>query len=166
MASVKNTNKPTKTNKTSKATKSSKTTETEKVDNNPSIFIPSVFANIDQDRVTSIFNIILGDDCVDRVDFIVPKNFNGHIKWKMCFVHFTHWPNNKTANKLKAKILAGGEQKLVYDDPWFWKILLNKKKPNNSSLQTPKKEIKIIFDDEEEEEEDAHEDDEEEEEEE
>ena len=145
---TKKSTKPTKTTKTSKVIKNTKADEQiQEVDDNPSIFIPSVFANIDQDRVTDAFNSILGEECVDRVDFVIPKNYNGNVKWKMCFVHFTHWPNNKIANKLKAKIQGGGEQRLVYDDPYFWKILLNKKKPNTTIPKGTRP--KIVFDDDE-----------------
>jgi hypothetical protein len=66
----------------------------------------------------------LGLGEVDRVDMVNKTNDKGE-KFKRVFVHFKHWHKNTTANAVKDKLLGGDSVKVVYDDPWFWKVFLS-----------------------------------------
>ena len=42
------------------------------------------------------------------------------------FVHFKHWPDHPEVTRIREKLLRGDEIKLVYNEPWFWKLFLYK----------------------------------------
>ena len=97
----------------------------------PSICIPRVFANITEARVLAILrNLDLGE--VERVDMIQRENANGD-KFQRVFIHFVEWYDttedgqpNANAIEVRQRLLKGTEVKVVYDDPWFWKLSASK----------------------------------------
>jgi hypothetical protein len=91
--------------------------------NEISLCIPRVFVNIDEKRVRSVFEQLLGK--IYRVDIIERTNEKGE-KYKRVFVHFEYWFETEEAQKAKARLEEGKELKIVYDDPWFWKVSVNK----------------------------------------
>lgn len=93
------------------------------VTNEISLCIPRVFVNIDEKRVRTVFEQLLGK--IYRVDIIERTNEKGE-KYKRVFVHFEYWYNTEEAQKAKARLEEGKELKIVYDDPWFWKVSINK----------------------------------------
>ena len=97
------------------------------VTNEISLCIPRVFVNIDEKRVRAVFEQLLGK--IYRVDIIERTNEKGE-KYKRVFVHFEYWYNTEEAQKAKARLEEGKELKIVYDDPWFWKVSINKVNTN------------------------------------
>jgi hypothetical protein len=93
------------------------------ITNEISLCIPRVFVNIDEKRVRAVFEQLLGK--IYRVDIIERANEKGE-KYKRVFVHFEYWYNTEEAQKAKARLEEGKELKIVYDDPWFWKVSINK----------------------------------------
>jgi hypothetical protein len=89
----------------------------------PSICIPRVFPNITWQRVKGIFEE-LGLGTVDRVDMVNKTNDKGQ-KFKRVFVHFKHWNSDETAQQVREKLLGGDQVKIVYDEPWYWKIAMS-----------------------------------------
>lgn len=91
----------------------------------PSICIPRVFSNITWKKVKDVFEELkLGR--IDRVDMVKKENEKGE-KYQRVFVHFKFWNNrNEKAQQVRSKLLNGDEVKIVYDDPWFWKISKSK----------------------------------------
>ena len=97
----------------------------------PSICIPRVFANITEARVLAILrNLDLGE--VERVDMIGRENAKGE-KYQRVFIHFVEWYDttedgqpNANAIEVRQRLLKGMEVKVVYDDPWFWKLSASK----------------------------------------
>ena len=93
----------------------------------PSICIPRVFANITEARVLAIFkNLDLGQ--IERVDMIKLTNDKGE-NFQRVFIHFTEWYDtteagepNASAIEVRQRLLKGIQVKVVYDDPWFWKL--------------------------------------------
>ena len=93
-------------------------------DNQPVLCIPGVFANIKEERIRRIFgDLNLGD--VDRVDIILPKRPVGaeekENKFNRVFVHLI-WNDTPSAVACRKKLLEGKEVKIIYDEPWFWKV--------------------------------------------
>jgi hypothetical protein len=82
-----------------------------------------VFVNIDEKRVRSVIEQLLGK--ISRVDIIERTNEKGE-KYKRVFVHFEHWFETADAQTAKSRLIEGKEIKIVYDDPWFWKVSANK----------------------------------------
>lgn len=157
MASINtNTTKTTKAPKTTKAHKTDKSNVTKSqnttIDANIptsefSIFIPSVFNNLEDQVLIDTFNTLFGVDCVQKVDFYVPPSYTGPVKFKMAFVHFNNMPNNELANNFKQSIGEGKEIRIHYTDKYFWKCLMNKKanKPAPSAEEKPKFVPKMII---------------------
>ena len=86
----------------------------------PSLCIPRVFSNISRDR---IFRIVddLGLGRILGID-MVPKVSEKGEKYNRIFIHFTAWSTCKDAEKARQIALSGGEFKILYDDPYFWKV--------------------------------------------
>ena len=116
--------------------------------NVPSLCIPRVFANVDESRIRRIFDDLnLG--FIERVD-IVHKTTEKGEKSNRVFIHFRHWFNNKNADTSRERLLNGKEIKIIYDDPWFWKVSAyreaNKTPQNVKSDNQNQKRASIQFD--------------------
>ena len=86
----------------------------------PSLCIPRVFANINEARIRKIFaELHMG--IIQRVDIISKFSAKGE-KLNRVFIHFKAWASNSNANSARERLLNGKEIKIIYDDPWFWKI--------------------------------------------
>ena len=85
-----------------------------------SICIPRVFANIRWKRVKAVFDQLgLGE--IDRID-MVQRTADDGSNFQRCFVHFKTWADTENARAVREQLDAeGGEIKIVYDEPWFWK---------------------------------------------
>jgi len=57
---------------------------------------------------------------------MVPKTAEDGTKFQRVFIHFKKWNSSETAQRAKERVLSGKEIKIVYDDPWFWKLSLNR----------------------------------------
>ena len=101
-------------------------------DNQLILYIPGVFGNINEERIRRIFgDLNLGE--VTRVDIIVPKKTlgaeekNNSSMFKRpsvsnrVFVHI-NWNDNPNAVAARERLEQGKEIKIVYDDPWFWRV--------------------------------------------
>ena len=95
----------------------------------PSVCIPRIFNNIDEPRIRKVFDqLLLGK--IRRIDIIDCKNEKGD-KFKRAFIHFDKWFWNEDAQSARKKLIAGKEIKIVYDNPWFWKISANRSSIND-----------------------------------
>ena len=91
-----------------------------------SLFIPRVFSNISETRISQIFHK-LGYGKVSRVDFIEKVGTTG--KYKSAYIHFDYWYDNDSSLRFQEKVAdPEREARVVYDDPWFWIVLENKPK--------------------------------------
>jgi hypothetical protein len=124
--------------------------------------IPGVFANIGEDRIRRAFtDLDIGE--VVRVDIVTPKpladaqesNNKSNKKFNRVFVHIIWNEESKQATAALAKLQQPGKEiKIVYDEPWFWKVSLYKKKEKKPVVPVvfkPRKAILQIDDDDEEE---------------
>jgi hypothetical protein len=88
--------------------------------NVPSLCIPRVFSNITEQRIRNIFDELkLGN--IQRVDIIKKTTEKGE-KFNRVFIHFNEWFSNTNADTARERLINGKEIKIIYDDPWFWKI--------------------------------------------
>ena len=88
--------------------------------NVPSLCIPRVFANWTEARIRRVFDD-LGMGELQRID-VVSKTTEKGEKFNRVFVHFKRWFANQNADMARERLLNGKEIKIVYDDPWFWKV--------------------------------------------
>jgi len=49
------------------------------------------------------------------------------------FVHFKRWANTEEAQRARKRVSEGKEIKIVYDEPWFWKVSMNRSAPRSAS---------------------------------
>jgi hypothetical protein len=92
----------------------------------------------------------LGIFTIDRIDVVLRKNEKGE-SYKRFFVHIKDWAHTDDAQKAKERLIAGKELKIVYDDPWFWKVGLNTWAPKQQQplLNDRKPRIRLEFEEEE-----------------
>jgi len=89
----------------------------------PSLCIPRVFPNITKVRVEAVFRKLdLGK--IVRIDMVSRTHENGDV-FKRVFIHLD-WNRSSTSNQARMRLLSGYEIKVIYDDPWFWKISANR----------------------------------------
>jgi hypothetical protein len=92
--------------------------------NEPVLCIPGVFANIKEDRIRRIFaDLDLGE--VERIDIVVPRApveaSEKQNKFNRVFIHL-NWKQTDQATAARERLLQGKEVKIIYDEPWFWKV--------------------------------------------
>ena len=84
------------------------------------LFIPRVFTNISEKRIRSIFNELnIGE--IEKIDMRNVTTEKGE-KFNRIYVHFRKWFDNETANSARNRLQEGKEIKIIYDNPWFWKV--------------------------------------------
>ena len=105
-----------------------------------SLCIPRVFNNINWRRIKQTF-IDLRWGFVERVD-VIPMG-----QYKRAFVHFApgRWnTSDRNANGALEALVAGDEVKIVYDDPWFWKIGISRSaRPEEAPKPKPRPAVQI-----------------------
>ena len=103
----------------------------------PSLCIPRVFNNINESRIRNVFNE-LGLGNIHHIDVIERKNEKGE-PFKRVYIHFDKWFWNEDAQAVRRKLITGKEIKIVYDNPWFWKVSANKwTPPNDRRVEGPR----------------------------
>ena len=88
--------------------------------NVPVLCIPRVYSNITEGRIRRIFDE-LDMGTIDRIDLVSKTNEKGE-KFNRVFVHYRRWNNSENANNARERLLNGKEIKIIYDEPWFWKV--------------------------------------------
>lgn len=110
----------------------------------PSLCIPRVFQNITKERVAYVFKSLgLGE--IDHIDMIPRTSENGD-KFQRVFIHFKRWSTTDEAVRARERVLGGKEIKVIYDDPWFWKISANRSTPRAPDASRPRPRPRIVDD--------------------
>jgi hypothetical protein len=90
--------------------------------NMPVLCIPRVDRNIEETHIRKIFNE-LNMGTLERIDIVIKKNDNKKDnKFNRVFIHFQEWNDSENAQIARQRLLEGKEIKIIYDEPWFWKI--------------------------------------------
>jgi hypothetical protein len=88
--------------------------------NVPVLCIPRVYPNINEGRIRRIFDDLnMGE--LERIDIVSKTSEKGE-KFNRVFVHFKRWNNSENSNLARERLLNGKEIKIIYDEPWFWKV--------------------------------------------
>jgi hypothetical protein len=112
----------------------------------PSMCIPRVYPNISEGRIRKIFDE-LNIGVIERVD-IVSKTTEKGERFNRVFIHMDRWFHNSNASVARERLLGGKDIKIIYDDPWFWKVSAYKpgEASNNNNNNNNKKKATIQFD--------------------
>ena len=113
--------------------------------------IPAVFANIGEDRIRRAFaDLDIGE--IIRVDIVAPKIDatataapSNNKKFNRVFIHI-NWNDTRQAAAAKEKLSQGKEIKIVYDQPWFWKVSAYKKKEQEAKPEPKHKKATLDLD--------------------
>jgi len=108
--------------------------------NVPSLCIPRVFPNINEMRIRKIFDE-LNMGLIQRID-VVSKTTEKGEKFNRVFVHFSKWNNNETTNLARERLINGKEIKIIYDDPWFWKVSAYRPKEESTTEKKAPRPVK------------------------
>ena len=85
----------------------------------PVLFIARAFPNITERRIRDVMDSLnLGQ--VERVDIKPWKNKEGK-SFNKLFIHL-NWNTDSETQTYIDRLNSGKEIKIVYDDPWFWKV--------------------------------------------
>ena len=89
-----------------------------------SIYIPHIFSNITEDRITRVFDSLsLGK--VKHIDFVEKMSKYGTV-YNAAYIHFEYWYNTVTSQTFQERVRnPDKEARLVYDEPWYWIVLEN-----------------------------------------
>lgn len=111
-------------------------------ENQPSLCIPRAFNNIDTTKVRNVIeDLKLGK--ISHIDIVQKQSDKGE-PYKRIFIHFDKWFWNKDAKLTRQKLIAGKEIKIVYDEPWFWKVSASKCKPTPKPQPQPQPVHKVV----------------------
>lgn len=106
-------------------------------DNVPSLCIPRVFSNITEARIRKVINDLnMGD--IERIDMVSKQTEKGE-KFNRVFIHFRKWANDGNAAIARERLVNGKEIKIVYDEPWFWKVSAYRKDASKNRDSAPRK---------------------------
>jgi len=84
--------------------------------------IPRILSNITKNHIYNILNELnLGT--IKRIDIIRSKKL-----FNKALLHFSKWNDGGNADIVKDRLLNGKDIKIIYDDPWFWKIVIFREK--------------------------------------
>ena len=92
--------------------------------------IPRTDINISEPFVRNIFNN-LNIGSIGRIDLVKKQNEKGGCYMRI-FIHINKWYNTENANIAKERLLNSKDIKIIYEDPWFWKISVYKAPVSNS----------------------------------
>lgn len=82
--------------------------------------IPRVSSNINEKQIRIIFDE-LDMGVIKRID-VVNKTTEKGEKFNRVFIHFARWFETENAVRARERLLEGKEIKIIYDEPWFWKV--------------------------------------------
>lgn len=87
------------------------------INDNISLCIPKVHKKYDYKRIFQIINKYkIGK--IETID-IIPYHRESH--FNKVVIHFTFWNQTKKNLKINTHLINGGNIKILYDEPWFWK---------------------------------------------
>lgn len=111
--------------------------------NEPSLCIPFVFANITEERIREVFSHLeLGE--IERIDTVWRDSSTGG-EHQRVFIHFKQWNSDENTTRTRQALLDEETIKVVYDDPWFWKISASRtRKPRPKGVAAPRPRIEIM----------------------
>ena len=97
-----------------------------------SLCIPKVDKSVLEKDIHALFKK-LNFGAIDRVDIVSwkksvnqPANNNRFVR---IFIHFKSW--NDSASDIRTELLNGTTYNVVYNFPWYWKIMISRlPKPN------------------------------------
>lgn len=90
--------------------------------NGPNLCIPRVNTSVTKEQVLETINKY-SFGCIEKIDVIKKKgSYKNNDLSNMVFIYFKEWYDNDMAKSVKERLVSGKDIKIIYDDPWYWKI--------------------------------------------
>uniref|UniRef100_A0A6C0DH62 RRM domain-containing protein n=1 Tax=viral metagenome TaxID=1070528 RepID=A0A6C0DH62_9ZZZZ len=90
--------------------------------NFPNLCIPRVNTFVTKEQVFEIINKY-SFGSIEKIDVIKKRGVNKNNDYSnMVFIYFNKWNDNALAKSVKNRLMSGKDIKIIYDDPWYWKI--------------------------------------------
>jgi hypothetical protein len=99
----------------------------------PSLCIPRAFVSVSREQVFTTFKQLKFGH-IRRVDMIQKTSATGQ-NFQRIFIHFNQWYTNPQSVNSRISVLNGNELKIVYDEPWFWKVSMLRTQQSNQPQQ-------------------------------
>jgi len=91
------------------------------------LFIPRVLFNTTETQIKNVFNR-LNIGIIDHIDLISKNDEkNQKNKSKRVYIHLKKWLDTENAKITKERFENNQDIKIIYDEPWFWKVSAYKK---------------------------------------
>jgi hypothetical protein len=91
----------------------------------PSICIPRTLNNLRWYEIKNVFEKLFGKGTVERVDIVRDRAADS--AFCRIFIHMRYWPMNRPEIAAwRQTLIDGGDLKVVYDQPWFWKCVASR----------------------------------------
>ena len=104
--------------------------------NNTSLFIPHIFANISEERIRSVIENAAKYGEVEQIDMVAKKSADGK-SYNSAYIHFKSWNQDERTQKFLAHLKDTSKQThIVYDKPWFWIVLENTSSDKKKTTKT------------------------------
>jgi phosphoribosylaminoimidazole-succinocarboxamide synthase len=88
----------------------------------PNMCIPRVNTCVTKELVFETINKY-SFGYIEKIDVIKKKGTcKKNDLSNMVFIYFKEWYDNDLANIVKDRLVSGKDIKIIYDDPWYWKI--------------------------------------------
>lgn len=93
--------------------------------NNTSLFIPHIFANISEERIKSVIENAAKYGEVEQIDLVPKKSTDGKA-YNSAYIHMKKWNQDEKTQKFLAHLKDTSKQThIIYDKPWYWIVLEN-----------------------------------------
>jgi hypothetical protein len=93
------------------------------MDNIDCLCIPRVQPKVTENQIKSIINQV-NIGTIHHIDIVTKKDE----KYKRVFIHMKKWFTTENAKIAQERLQNNQDIKIIYEDPWFWKISVYKKK--------------------------------------
>jgi hypothetical protein len=88
----------------------------------PNLCIPRVNTLVTKEQVFETINKY-SFGSIQKIDVIKKKgSYKNNDFSNMVFIYFNQWYDNALAKSVKDRLMSGKDIKIIYDDPWYWKI--------------------------------------------
>lgn len=95
-----------------------------------SLYIPKVSSEITKEQIAYVFESNLFGE-VSRVDLVSKTDYHDHF-YNAAYIHFKEWQNTIMVHNFQEKLVnymngkATTPTRVVYNDPYYWNVFINK----------------------------------------
>jgi len=93
--------------------------EVKRTMSNPVLCIPRIESHISKEYIRTIFSKLK----IGEIQKITEVPLRNDSDYKRIFIKLVWQPNTPTAEYIHTRLVKGEDIKLVYNEPWYWKVV-------------------------------------------